>query len=85
MAIAVPAQLARALFGNPGNYCRFCHPVRRRRGRHRGGGDLLVTLMPWLALVIGGILVLMGVAMLLGRHFTANFVGWLRVWETLVQ
>ncbi len=44
-----------------------------------------MTLMPWLALVIGGILLLMGVAMLLGRHFTANFVGWLRVWETLVR
>lgn len=70
VAVAVPAQLARAvlvtsvvtggfivLFGGAGVVITT-------------GGRFLVTFMPWLALAIGGVLVLMGVSMMLGRHYT---------------
>ncbi len=37
------------------------------------GGRLIVNLMPWVALGIGGVLVLLGIAMLRGRHLSASF------------
>lgn len=37
------------------------------------GGRPIVKLVPWVALGIGVVLGLMGIAMLLGRHFSASF------------
>ena len=37
------------------------------------GGQLIVKLMPWIALGIGGALVVLGVAILRGRHLAAGF------------
>ncbi len=73
VAIAVPTQLARAVLVTLVITSGFVILFGAAGVVITAGGYLLVTLMPWLALVIGGILVLMGVAMLLGRHFTANF------------
>ena len=36
------------------------------------GGQLIGRFAPWVALAIGGLLVLFGIAMLLGRHITTN-------------
>ena len=36
-------------------------------------GQLIVSLVPWVALGIGGVLVLLGISMLLGRHVSAGF------------
>jgi len=37
------------------------------------GGRFIVRVVPWVALVIGFILVFLGLAMLAGRHLSANF------------
>ena len=73
VAIAVPTQLARAVLVTLLVTAGFVILFGVVGVAIAAGGYLLVTLMPWLALVIGGIHVLMGVAMLLGRHFTADF------------
>lgn len=36
-------------------------------------GQLIVSLVPWIALGIGGVLVLLGISMLLGRHVSTDF------------
>ena len=73
VAIAVPAQLARAVLVTLVVTAGFVILFGAAGAVIAAGGRLIVTLMPWLALAIGGILVVMGVAMLSGRHFTANF------------
>ncbi len=71
--MAVPAQLARAVLVTLVVTGGFVILFGAAGAVIAAGGRLIVTLMPWLALAIGGILVVMGVAMLSGRHFTANF------------
>ena len=75
VAVAVPAQVARAVIVTvvvTGGFVLLFSVVGIVI---TAGGRLIVTWMPWVALAIGGVLVLLGVGMLLGRHMSFNFTG----------
>ena len=73
LAVAVPAQLARAVLVSAVITAGFITLFGGAGVVITVGGRFIVALVPWLALAIGGVLVLMGAAMLLGRRFTASF------------
>ena len=67
---AVPAQLGRAVLVTSVVTAGFIVLFGGAGAVITAGGRFLVTFMPWLALAIGGVLVLMGLSMMLGRHYT---------------
>jgi len=73
VAASIPAQLARAIIVTLVVTAGFVVLFGAAGLVISAGGRLIVTSVPWLALGIGVVLVLMGIAMLLGRHFTASF------------
>ena len=74
IVVAVPAQLARAVLVTLVWTAGFIVLFGGAGAVITTGGWFLVTFMPWLALAIGGVLVLMGVSMMLGRHYSLGTV-----------
>jgi len=74
MTVSVPAQLVRAITVTAVVTAGFVVLFGVAGLLITAGGRLIITLVPWVALAIGGILALLGIAMLAGRQvIRANF------------
>ncbi len=72
IVVAVPAQLARGMLVTVVVTAGFIVLFGGAGVVITAGGRFVVTAFPWLALAIGGVLVLMGASMLLGRHYSTG-------------
>lgn len=72
IVVAVPAQLARGVLVTLVVTAGFIVLFGSAGVVIIAGGRIVVNAFPWLALAIGGVLVLMGGSMLLGRHYSVG-------------